>query len=597
MSDDLEALWAQAKPVVAPKPKADDLEALWTKAVPTAQAEPGRVESALRGAGQGLTFGLGDEAWGMARAVGDSLPESWGGEPEKPGVGFWDRYRKSRDSDRAANAAADKAHGRYYLGGALVGGLPTAALIPGGAGATTLRQLAKTGAMLGGAGGLAASNTDLTSGRGEDYARAGLDTLGGAAVGGVLPLGLKAAGAAVKGAGGVLVNGVAKVSDAAKALRARGIPLTIGQMNPTGKLAQLEEVGQSVGGFGPVIEGQRDAALKAWQKAALSEGVPLTEGATIPISGNSQELLSGVHEGFGPAYDTLKGHQLRSSIRTTGAFEEASRNPNIRATDATQSSVAAFLKEQLTQLPKETPEAGVPADALHRLRSTLRSEASSALSGNPGHEDRMAAQMLTNAADSLTEVMEQQLPPEAVQSLRAADAQWGKYKVLEDAVRRSGDSPKGMSPSSLSAAVKAATGRGTYARGGGGALRELAATGKEVIDAQIPKTGVRALTAGPLKFPAAAGSALSNWAPVKSALLGETAWQQGAKQIGKKIGSSSLADALRSVAPNPYALAVDSTAGSGHGLAELPWAQQLLAEVLRKRATGEALAVGGDFDL
>lgn len=156
-----------------------------TTQTPPIQAGPSVAESALRGASQGATLGFGDEMWGGARAIGEALPESLGGEP-KNGKGMGENllssYRKNRDQMRADNAKAEAENPKAYFGGSMAGGLATAPLGGARLGAP-LAALAKSGAILGGAAGLGFSGADLTKG---DVQGAATDTATGAAAGAAL---------------------------------------------------------------------------------------------------------------------------------------------------------------------------------------------------------------------------------------------------------------------------------------------------------------------------------------------------------------------------------------------------------------------------
>lgn len=149
---------------------------------PKVEAEkPGQLESAARGAYQGLTLNFGDELAGLVGAPFRS-EHSWG-----------DAYRAGRDEMRAANKAAHDANPRSFMAGEFGGSLPMA-LLPFGAagkGATLGAKVwngMKTGGAIGAAAGLGASNADLTQG---EVGQAALDTgtggLMGAGIGGALP--------------------------------------------------------------------------------------------------------------------------------------------------------------------------------------------------------------------------------------------------------------------------------------------------------------------------------------------------------------------------------------------------------------------------
>lgn len=135
---------------------------------------PGLAESFLRGGGQGVTLGLGDEVNAVIQAAGAKLFQ---GEDKS----FGDLYRMNRDTFRRENDAAQRANPKAYLGGNVLGGAVLTPAMPGGA-ATTLGRVAKVGTAAGAVGGLGSSRADLTKG---ELLRAALDTAGGAAAGAV----------------------------------------------------------------------------------------------------------------------------------------------------------------------------------------------------------------------------------------------------------------------------------------------------------------------------------------------------------------------------------------------------------------------------
>lgn len=145
MSDALDELIAATPAAAGP----DELDALITKTA--AKAEPGRVESLLRGIKQGGTFSFGNEAVGLLGAPllrlalgqmakgGVRLTPQAEAEAKQQGIELapeqavpttGELYTTLRDADTAADKAADEAHGGYYLGGNILGGVATGKVLP-----------------------------------------------------------------------------------------------------------------------------------------------------------------------------------------------------------------------------------------------------------------------------------------------------------------------------------------------------------------------------------------------------------------------------------------------------------------------------------
>lgn len=370
-------------------------------------------------------------------------------------------------------------------------------------------------------------------------------TMGGA-FGGLLP----AAGAAA----GKVAHGIKRTPEAERLL-AQGVDLTPGQMNPGGIWNQMEESWQSVPLVGPVIKGARDNAQNSFQRAATQTAA--APGTRI-AQGPADEMLDAAYKSFAPLYDQAKGFPLYpGTLRTAGgdvplgsfggqpgALRRAALDRGVRADDATRKSVGQWLENQLTQLPGKG-RGQVSSDDLLDLRSAIRTEARKAATKG----DDAAADLLRNGEKAVTDSLESQLPPDALQALRTADSRYGIYKTLEDAVARSKDMPGGFTPSKLSEAVAGANrglGKGSYARGGGGPLRDLSEAGTATMNVRSPPTGQRLAAIGlPL---AASGAAPEIAVPAGAALLGMVGTQTGRRAAGGQLPAQRLAQALEEAA-------------------------------------------------
>lgn len=157
-------------------------------------------ESALKGAQQGLTLGLSDEATGGIQALLDKLNiagNKMGVLPESPSQvsqrlaseGFTgdlgpsstaELYRQVRDEERAKIALAGEQNPVSFTAGGIAGSLAGTAAIPGAAGLTSIKGLTgaerilsagKAGGVLGGAMAAGTSEADLTKGELRDFAK------------------------------------------------------------------------------------------------------------------------------------------------------------------------------------------------------------------------------------------------------------------------------------------------------------------------------------------------------------------------------------------------------------------------------------------
>lgn len=335
------------------------------------------------------------------------------------------------------------------------------------------------------------------------------DTFQGAAMGGGL-------GALIPG-GLATIKKVASgldVTPEARSLLNRGIDLTPGQMNAKGVANQLESSWESVPVLGPMISGARKGAENQYKQALIMEAA--APGATLSANKDLSALLDDAYKSFTPAYDQAKGFPLvlqqgkpvivRAGTNTPlgTAFDNAVKDKSVLASDSTRRMVKSYLDDQLTKPIKKS-------DDLLAMRSALRSKIRGIKGAN--QDELSMREILENAEHSVTQSLESQLPQDAMQTLKATDAQYGKYKIVENAVGKGGD--KDFTTFQASKAVREATGNGEYARGGG-RLRDLTSAGAETF-IDKPETGARlasialpiaAMTAKPmLAIPAALGTA------------------------------------------------------------------------------------------
>lgn len=534
--------------------------------------KPSKTESLLRGGAQGATLGFGDELQGVLQAAGlKNLPAAMGGgrntlvpwqkefwdgktpggffssEDVEPSAtdkrGLLDLYREQRDVARHDDDAARAANPKSFIAGEVGGGLlPAMATAGGSSGASglgigaKLLRAAGSGAKWGAATGLGDSKADLTQG---DIGGAALDTAKGAATGATVSAGLTGAGAALKRA----LTGAVKLDPANQLLRARGVRnLTLGQAAPKSWYNSIEQAGESLPVLGDQIKAQRQAGRASWQNAVLNEarapGAPAIDGA------NPADVLSKVADTFDAAYQPIAAVPAKASVggQPLGeVLQQAAADPGVRATDDVRRSVASFLDNAHSELVNTAQAKPLTAGDLISVRSQIRSEIRNELAGS--NPDYAAAKLLRNAEEAVSDSLREHLPPDAAQALQATDAQYGKLMRVTDAVRRAGDQPGGFTPAQLSAAVKTGAEKNSYAQGGGGALRELAAAGRATLDQTSPPTGARLLTLNVPggRLPMAAILAAGRTDIGKQLLTGGTSGQLVGQRLLQAIAKQKLA--------------------------------------------------------
>lgn len=313
---------------------------------------------------------------------------------------------------------------------------------------------------------------------------------------------------------------------AGQRMRAAGVDLTPGMTKPAGWVNSLEQASTRIPIVGEMIQGARHGAQSDFQRVAIEKAA--VPGTKITPA-EPHEMLTQAYMSFEPLYDQAKGIDVHTA-GLADSFSNAAKDRGVQATDATRSSTADWLDNQITQI-KPNDIGAVDSAQLLKLRSGIRTQIrKNRLSGSPDKAD--SADLLENAEQSVTQSLEQQLPPDALDALRAADAQYGTYKVIENAVAKAKDNPNGFTPENLSQAIKEATEKGAYARGGG-RLRDFSRDAKETMSPTVPQTG--ALLAG---LGTAAGVAATH--PYASIPLSMGALAFTTTRMGRAIAGGDL---------------------------------------------------------
>jgi len=297
------------------------------------------------------------------------------------------------------------------------------------------------------------------------------------------------AAAAVPTAGRVARTAISGIdmSPAARRLIKEGVELTPGQIAPNGTWAMVEESMMRIPYIGPKVAAARERGWQQTQALIGKEAAP--PGYTPPARADVRDTYNDLKDAYNTAYDQFKGYPLQPVLmRVQGGnvpLSQAMAVPRQAAADPkSRRYVQSFIDNELGRVKGRQLTSGDLLDIRSNIRAKLRD-----LSGNQNFPD--AESLLKNAETKATEILESQLPPDAMKALRAVDAKYGNFKVLEDAVVRSKDRPDAFTPAQFSMAVKESTGsKGQYA-GGGGRMRNIAAESVDVFSPRTPVTGAQ----------------------------------------------------------------------------------------------------------
>jgi hypothetical protein len=159
------------------------------------------------------------------------------------------------------------------------------------------------------------------------------------------------------------------------------------------------------------------------------------------------------------------------------------------------------------------------------------------------------------------------LPSGVKDKIRAIDAKYGNFKVVENALSRAKDRPEGFTPAQFSQAVREGTPSRMGYAAGGGRMRDISKAGADVFQPRQPMTGrqlgglltVGAATGGAgMLAPVATGLALGAGAlpylsggigkTARSVTRGETQFQQAIRQAERAARRTLTAKERESVA-------------------------------------------------
>lgn len=312
-----------------------------------------------------------------------------------------------------------------------------------------------------------------------------------------------------------------------------GVDLTPGQRNPSGTINQLEQALMAVPFIGKAIAGQRE---KGWQQVQNVIGEQASPPNFKPKTvGDVSKLVSEIGDAYDTAYDVGKGYPIAtlSVMQTQGSnvplsqlFKRAVATGN--ATNESKSIAKSFLDNELSGITNM--RGGVQSDNLFALRSRVRAEIRN-LDKAP-NAPYGASNILQKAEQAITDVLNSQLPSDVIPKVKAIDARYGNFKILQDAVKRAADRPEGFTPAQASAAVRAATIGSEYARGGG-RLRDITKAGYDVFQPTEPATGRVVATLSPLAAGTVAAAKANLPATIAATGVGAALW-------GTKTGRNLL---------------------------------------------------------
>ena len=324
------------------------------------------------------------------------------------------------------------------------------------------------------------------------------------------------------------------MSPAARKLTTRGVELTPGQVAPEGTWAMIEESMMRIPLVGPRVAAARERGWQQTKNLISKESAP--PGYTPPDRADVRDAYKDLKNAYDTAYDQFKGYPLQPAMmRVQGGnvpLTQFMAVPRQAAADPkSRRYVQTFIDNELGRIKGRQ----LDSKDLLEIRSNIRAKIRD-LSGNQNFPD--AEGLLKTAEQRATEVLESQLPPDVMKSLREVDAKYGNFKVLESAIDRSKDRPDAFTPAQFSMAVKESTpSKGQYAAGGG-RMRDIAQESADVFSPRTPVTGAQQpsqLVGYAAAFPAAMLYGENRGKQLGRMLAGQTGVQRQIQDFERKF--------------------------------------------------------------
>lgn len=230
-----------------------------------------------------------------------------------------------------------------------------------------------------------------------------------------------------------------------------------------------------------------------WEKNVIEKVA--APGTAITLS-SPQQMLKQAKKSFGPIYESFEGFPVRPKVELGDkdlSFEEVFKlsvqDETVLASDSERKMAEGILKDELSRIKTSNVDKDPTVDSkkLLFLRQQLRDRISD-LSASRKRGSHITARILGNAEGAITRSLEQQLPPEALDSLQQIDAQHKVYRIVEQAVLTAGDKP--LSAEAVGRAVRQLSPRGSED------LRKAARAGRDVASVLGDPRAARLLVQG-----------------------------------------------------------------------------------------------------
>lgn len=214
-----------------------------------------------------------------------------------------------------------------------------------------------------------------------------------------------------------------------------------------------------------------------WERRVIQE----VAAPNAQVSGSTtDDMIRQAARSFDDAYAPFK----QFDVDVTGMGQvlgDAVNDPAVFAGKAARDTTRSWLNSQLKNIDATRVQDGSTTTGdLLSLRQAVRAKQRQL--GASAHNDpdaRQSRDVLRNVEDRLTDRLEQSMPDDALDALRAVDQRYRTYKVVEDAVYRGGEA--GLTPEKMQQAIRSHSfSSGQYAQGSDAALRGMSTDAQDV---------------------------------------------------------------------------------------------------------------------
>ncbi len=273
-----------------------------------------------------------------------------------------------------------------------------------------------------------------------------------------------------------------RVSDAVNALRARGVPLTPGQI-AGGFGKKVEDALTSLPGIGDMIEARRAEGIAAFNRAAFDEALaPL--GVKLPDGLSGHQAIKATKDAFKTAYDRVLGNM---TVADDAPFQSAIANYRASAAaipgDLTN-AFDAFLAKNVTPYFQNGVMSGRTFKEVDR---ELRKQAQRYARGTGAEQG--FADLLEGVRLELRNAAARSSDPRLVTALGKVDDAYANYVPLRDAASKTADGT--FLPTGLDTSVRItdrSVGKGRKAAGEA-RLQAVTSAGRDVLPSRLGNSG------------------------------------------------------------------------------------------------------------